>query len=74
MPASCHNGPPYEYGSGEGNVYMRKLVKIASIWHSFQYHHHYVIANDCLCSEMKERINRKIDYHLTKIRQLEALK
>ena len=37
---------------------MRK--KVDFIWHSLRYNYNVNIIEDCLCSEMKEQITRKL--------------
>ena len=51
---------------------MRKEIDL--IWHSLRYSYNVNIIRDCLCSDMKAQIAKKIDYHTAKIKELKAIK
>lgn len=45
-------------------------IKVELFWHSLRYNYNSVILKDCLCDEMKTRIEIKRDYHSAKIKEL----
>ena len=69
MPASFRN--PLRILSRGGNKYMIK--KMGLMWHTINYRYELLTFRDCLDYKMKERIKRKIDYHIGKVREFELL-
>ncbi len=48
----------------------RSFTKGKYYWHLFQQRHHELLLKDCLCEEMKSKLQIKVLYHRSKVIEL----
>jgi hypothetical protein len=42
---------------------FKKVNKVKYHWHSFRYRYHEMLINDCLCEEIRTKLQGKASYH-----------
>jgi hypothetical protein len=63
MPASFRIRPLRFMKSIGGIFVFKNLLKVKYQWHSFRYRYNEMLMNDCLCNEIRTKLQDKAAYH-----------